>query len=148
VDLHEAELPPVLAHRVLDRALDFEDQPAVGPAQVQVAPVHPLLQRGLGAHGQFRLGGGLDVQGAQAHLDAAELHALVGDRLAGQDHGRLGRQRRDRVVERAWLLGLLQHHLSEAGAVSQDHELDPLLVAHRLHPALELDGLADVLAEL
>ena len=45
MQLDEPLLAPELAHRVLGGGLDLEDQPAVRPAQVQVAPVDALVQR-------------------------------------------------------------------------------------------------------
>ena len=97
-----------------------------------------------GVTGSSGSAGRVDLEVAQADLDAAEAHALVGDDLAGQRHRGLVGQLGDALVELARRVGLLEHDLREAGFVAQDHELHALLVAHRVDPAAQAHGLADV----
>ena len=107
-------LAPVLAHRVLDRRLHLEDQPAVGPAQVEVAPVDALVQRGVGRDRQLGLGRASRPRSSSSRSSrppsftrsSATTWPVTRD-------GRLGRERRDLLVERARRLVLAEHHLRQ-----------------------------------
>ena len=66
-----------------------------------------------GGDRQLGLGQRIDLQLLELQLQAAELHALVGDHRAGDRHGRLDRQRGDALVELARRIVLGQHDLRE-----------------------------------
>ena len=113
VDLDELLFAPVLPHRVLGRRLHLEDQPAVGPAQVQVAPVDALVQGRVGRDRHLRLGERIDLQVLELQLQASQLHTLVGHHRAGDRDRRLRRQRGDALVELRGRLRLREHDLGE-----------------------------------
>src|SRR5271167_459973 len=140
--------PPELAHRMLGGGLDLEDQPAVWPAQVEVAPVDPLVERRVRGDRQLGLGERIDLQLLQTELQASELDPLVGDDRTAHGHGRLHGEGRHLLVELAQRIGLLQRDLGEAGFIAHDHELDALLVAHRVCPPAKGHRLAHILGQL
>ena len=139
VELDEALVDPVLAHRVLDGRLHAEDQLRLGAAQVEEAPVEALVDRRvLGDRAVLR--DRLDGERPHLDLEAAELDALVRLEVALDGDERAVHEARDR---RGGLRGVVVdrvHELGGARLVAQDHELHALLIAHRLDPALHLHG--------
>jgi len=148
VDLGEAFASPELAHRVLDRRLYLEDQPPVGPAQVEVAPVDPLVQGRIARDRQLGLRGGVDGQPIELQLQPAQLDPLVGDHGSRHGHRRLGGQARDLLVELRRRVLPAEHHLSLSRFVANHKELHALLIAHDLHPAADRHLLAYLLAQV
>ncbi len=132
---------------MLDGRLHLEDQSSVGAAQVEIAPVDALVERGFGCDGQFGLGGRVERQRAQLDLEAAELDSLVGEDETGDRDGRLRRQCGDLLGELVLVVVVLiagMDELDEPCLVAQDDELDALLVADRMNPAAESDGLVEM----
>ena len=148
VDLDEALFAPEVAHRVLRRGLHLEDQLPVGAAQVQVAPIDPLVQGGVRRDRHLRLSERIDLEALELELETAQLYALIRCHRTRDRHRRLRRQGRDRLVELTRRVLLGKHHLRKAGFVADDHELHPLLVAHRVHPAADSHLLADPAGQL
>ncbi len=141
-------LRPELAHRALGRRLHLEDQLAVGTAQVEVAPVDPLVERRIGRDRDLRLGQRVDLDLLELQLEPAQVHALVRLHRADERDGRLRRERRDPLVQLTRPIVLRQHRLGHARFVAQHDELHALLVAQRVDPATHPDALVDLQRQL
>ena len=132
------------AWRARSSVCTWKIRPPVGAAQVEEAPVDALVEGRVGGDRQLGLGERVDVELLQFHLEAAELHALVGDDATGDGYRGLGRERGDDLVELARRIVLAEHHLHGAGLVADDEKLDALLVADRLHPTAHARTGADL----
>nr|BFF10278.1 hypothetical protein GCM10025699_15810 [Microbacterium flavescens] len=143
---------------MLEGRLHPEDEVVATLAQVEEAPVHALVETGVGCNGRLGKGRGGDVERADLDLDAAELHALVVLELAR--HGQEGARRevRDEVGEsqgRGILLGAVLsrtrgriHQLHRARLITKDDELHLLLIADGLDPSGDGDGAVGEAEEL
>jgi len=141
VDLDEPFLGPELAHGVLRRRLDLEDQVVGGTAQVQEAPVEAQVQAGFFRDGEGRGSRVDDSEVVDGDLQAAEPDLLAGDYGAGHFHCGFCRQAGDEDTQGVFLL--FAHGLDEASVVANDHELHLLLVAESLNPSFDADGAAN-----
>ena len=144
MNLDEALGHPVLAHGLLDEGLDAEGEQVLRAAQVDVAPVKALVDRGRRLNRQRLLGDRENLDARGDDLEVAELDALVGRDEAGDRDRRVGRQSLDDATD---LVGSIVEgvgDLGHAGAVPDNHELDVLQVANLRNPAHDRHGLSHV----
>ena len=137
VQLDEAALDPPAPPGVLERRLHPEEQGVARHAEVEEAPVQPLVDRGVVGDRRLRVGGRGDLDRLHQDLDAAELDPLVVLEHPADREERALREPGDLLRERVGgaLLGARVDQLDGAGLVAQHDELHLLLVADGLHPA-------------
>ena len=135
VNLDEPALRPELAHGLLERRLDPQDQLALGRAQTDLTVVHACLERCTRLDWQG-LGEVRDFNCRRNDLDAAQFDLRRLDHLTGNDDCGLGSELLDQLSERL-TLGLQVRDLSLTGGVADDDELHILVHPHRFHESFD-----------
>ena len=144
-------MKPCVVEEVADRVDDLvahaQDRGLPLGADPQVAAIHQVIDAVLLRRDRIVVRFVDDLEAAGDHLVAAG-RALLGLHRAGDDDRALLAQVIGRL-ERRFVDVLLAHHdLEEAGAVADDEEVDLAARSAVVQPALDGDGLADVLADL
>src|SRR5574338_395834 len=88
MQLDEAVVGPVLAHRALHGGLHLEDQEVFGATEREKSPVELQVGRGVFIHRKAGLCGSGDLELARDELDTTRLDRRIRDDDASNAHGR------------------------------------------------------------
>ena len=152
LDLEEALLAQDVAHELAKAVADDEDPLHVGPAEVKEAILQPQLLVGLGpVHLEGRRGrgvvehqlGGPDLDRAGLELEVLLAGKPVGDDPLDPDHVLITEVARS-GLQRGAGVGL-EDHLGDPVAVAQVDEDQPAEIAPGVHPAVEHNGMPDMI---
>jgi hypothetical protein len=148
VQLGEALFGGDLAHGPFDAGLHVEYHVLGGTAQVQEAPVEPLVQAGVLVDGEPGLGAGHDLDVFGDDLQSAELDLGVVHDLAGDLHGGLRGDALEGRLDQVALAPAPVGDLDGTGVVADQHELDVPLEAERADPSVDGDRLVQAGVEV
>jgi len=103
VDFDPVVTNPPATHSVLESRLSPENQVRVRPAQIEEAPVHPLVDRRVFGDGRFLFSHPCDLEGGNFHFKPAQLYSFIKLQIPfNEDEGATG-ECRNRVGQCATL---------------------------------------------
>jgi len=144
-------LQPVFAHGHLDRGLHLEQIEIECAAQIHVAPVQAVIQGRQGFSKWIKRQRAIckvfHFEGFKLNLKLVEFYHGVVDHLAGNGQGAFCTQAGDPGCQ-VLVVWFPMRHLHQPGGIAQDQELDLLLIAQGLQPALNFHRLVQLATQV